>query len=441
MGRQPAHVVEVLDESRYARERPRQRSVGRGERAIEAVRHDRVDPGLHGLRPGDRRAHGLARGDPAGPDRLGRRHRVEPGELRRGGARRAARQQVGGGQGERAPQEFAATLHLAHAVALRIFRNASQLRARIPVCRCHHWPTPETPRETDRDRLSLPLDGRRARDVPRRGAPLRRERDRAERRALARAAPCGPRALEQGGRGRPALHRHPGRVWRRRRRCAPRGRRGRGDGPPRHHQLRPHGAQHPRALRAELRHRGAEARLAAAHGERRAGRRDRHDRARRRLRPAGRQDPRGARRRPLRDQRRQDVHLERPARRPRGRGGEDRSEPRRQGHLDHHGRDEGPAGLSRRPRARQDRPERLGHGRDVLRRLPRAGRWPARARRGPGLRAADARPAIRARAARARRRGRNGVRARSSPSTTRARARRSARRCSTCRTPASSSPT
>ena len=53
----------------------------------------------------------------------------------------------------------------------------------------------------------------------------------------------------------------------------------------------------------------------------------------------------------------------------------------REGHLDHHGRDEGPAGLSGRARARQDRAERLGHGRDVLRRLPRAGRAACSGRR------------------------------------------------------------
>ena len=43
-----------------------------------------------------------------------------------------------------------------------------------------------------------------------------------------------------------------------------------------------------------------------------------------------------------------------------------------EGHLDHHGRDAGPAGLPGRPRARQDRAERLGHRRILLRRLPRA---------------------------------------------------------------------
>ena len=57
---------------------------------------------------------------------------------------------------------------------------------------------------------------------------------------------------------------------------------------------------------------------------------------------------------------------------------------------------EGCAGLPRRPRARQDRPEGAGHLRAVLRRRERAGRPPARRRRGPGLLPADARPAVRA---------------------------------------------
>ena len=123
----------------------------------------------------------------------------------------------------------------------------------------------------------------------------------------------------------------------------------------------------------------AEAQLAAADGVRRTRRRDRDDRARRGFRPAGGPGARRARRRPVRAERLEDVHLQRAARGARRRGREDGSDEGRQGHLDRHGRDEGPAGLPGRARPRQDRSERLGHRRDVLRRLPCAGRLPARA--------------------------------------------------------------
>ena len=57
---------------------------------------------------------------------------------------------------------------------------------------------------------------------------------------------------------------------------------------------------------------------------------------------------------------------------------------------------DGLRGLSRRPRARQDRHEGAGHLRAVLRRRARARRQPARRRGGPGLLPADGRPAVRA---------------------------------------------
>ena len=57
------------------------------------------------------------------------------------------------------------------------------------------------------------------------------------------------------------------------------------------------------------------ARLPAAHGARRAGRRHRDDRAGRRLGPAGHAHPRRAARRPLRHQRQQDLHHQRLPRR------------------------------------------------------------------------------------------------------------------------------
>ncbi len=237
------------------------------------------------------------------------------------------------------------------------------------------------------------------------------------------------------------MHRHPGRVRRGRRRRAARGRGRRGDGAARNLELRPRRAQHPRALRAELRLRAAEAALAAAHGHRRAGGCDRDDRAGRGLRPAGDQGAGRARRRPLRAERLEDVHLERPARGTRRRRREDGPDEGLEGHLDHHARDAGPARLPGRARARQDRPERLGHGGVLPRRLPRACRLPARPRGRAGIRAADARPALRARAARTGRRGRDGVRARAHHRVHASIARRSARRCSRCRTRASRSRT
>ena len=67
-------------------------------------------------------------------------------------------------------------------------------------------------------------------------------------------------------------------------------------GQARHRRLGRIAAQrHRRALHPELRHRRAEAALAAALATRRAVRRHRHDRARRRLRPAGRARPRAKR--------------------------------------------------------------------------------------------------------------------------------------------------
>ncbi|EOD64267.1 acyl-CoA dehydrogenase [Amycolatopsis vancoresmycina DSM 44592] len=129
--------------------------------------------------------------------------------------------------------------------------------------------------------------------------------------------------------------------------------------------------------------------MAAEAGQRRAGRRDRDDRARHRLRPAGHQDARGPRRRPLRPQRREDLHHQWAARRPRRRRVQDRPGRGRAGRLADRGRD-GHPGLPPRPRPRQGRAEGPGHRRAVLRRRPRAGRQPAGRRRGPGLHPADA---------------------------------------------------
>jgi acyl-CoA dehydrogenase len=81
-----------------------------------------------------------------------------------------------------------------------------------------------------------------------------------------------------------------------------------------------------------LRHRGAEAALAAAPGTGElVG--HRHDRAGRRLGPAGGEDHRQAGRQPVRDQRLQDLHHQRPDRQPDHRGGQDRPDRRRARHL------------------------------------------------------------------------------------------------------------
>ena len=84
--------------------------------------------------------------------------------------------------------------------------------------------------------------------------------------------------------------RHAGRVRRPRRRRRARGGGGRGAGTARRHRLRGLGARDRRPLHPQPRHRGAEAALPAAAGERRDGRRDRDDRAGRRLRSAGGDD-------------------------------------------------------------------------------------------------------------------------------------------------------
>ena len=145
-------------------------------------------------------------------------------------------------------------------------------------------------------------------------------------------------------------------------------------GPARHLGFRPGRAQHRRALRAQLRQRGAEAALAAAHGERRARRRHRDDRARRRFRPQGHSHEGGARRRPLCRQRLEDLHHQRlhrddpDAGRAHGcRGPQARP-------VDPDGRDEGPGRLPRRPRAGQDGHDRPGHRGALLRGRARARR-------------------------------------------------------------------
>ncbi len=111
------------------------------------------------------------------------------------------------------------------------------------------------------------------------------------------------------------------------------------------------------------------------------------------LRSQGHSHARGEAGRPLRGRWRQDFHHQRLPRRPAhaGRAHRCRSQ---QGPVDPHGRDEGSAGLSRRPRARQDGSARPGHLGAVLRRREGARRESARRRRRSGHASAHARPAV-----------------------------------------------
>ena len=133
------------------------------------------------------------------------------------------------------------------------------------------------------------------------------------------------------------------------------------------------GAQHDRRpLHQRLRHRGAEAALAAEDGLRRAGRRGRDDRAGHRIGPAEHQDQGDQAGRRVRHRRLEDLHHQRPAGQPGHRRRQDRPGERRQGHLADRRRDRRARGLQPRPGAEEDRPARPGHRRAVLRRRARA---------------------------------------------------------------------
>ena len=163
---------------------------------------------------------------------------------------------------------------------------------------------------------------------------LPRQGVRAARGALGRAAARRPRDLEQGGRAGPAVPVDPRGVRRRGRHVRARGRAGRGAGPRDGAEPRHRGAQHDRRPLPELlRHRGAEAALAAAAGHRRARRRGRDDRARHRLGPAERHDQGDPGRRRVRHRRLEDVHLQRLAGRLGHRRRQDRPRQPRRRHL------------------------------------------------------------------------------------------------------------
>ena len=115
------------------------------------------------------------------------------------------------------------------------------------------------------------------------------------RRQMARGGHRRARDVDASGRGGAAVPRHPRGLWRRGRRLPARSRLHGADRQEGRRRFRRLAAQRDRrALHFALRLGGAEAQMAAAHGERRTRRRHRDDRARRRLRPAGRQDQRAS---------------------------------------------------------------------------------------------------------------------------------------------------
>ena len=176
--------------------------------------------------------------------------------------------------------------------------------------------------------VSIPthhLQGR-ARALPQDRQGLHRPRDRAPLRALGEGRARSSREVwRKAGEAGLLLTDMPEEYGGGRRRLPLQRRHDRGDG-----QARLRGAGLPpalryrRALHPQLRHRGAEAHLAAAHGHGRGDHRHRHDRARHGQRPAGdphhgaAQGQRAGRQRP------EDLHHQRRPRRPRHRRRQDR---------------------------------------------------------------------------------------------------------------------
>src|SRR5690348_11018290 len=157
---------------------------------------------------------------------------------------------------------------------------------------------------------------------------------------------------------------------------------GRGDG-------RAHGGGQ---AAAGVRDAGAEGRLPAADGHRRAARHDGADRAGRRVRPAGDADGSPAGRGRLRHQRVQDVDHQRPAVRADRAAVQDRpgGQARARRHQHHPGRTR--SWLHRLPRPAQAGLQGGGELRAQLLRLPGPGERAAGRARGRGVRADDARP-------------------------------------------------
>ena len=218
--------------------------------------------------------------------------------------------------------------------------------------------------------------------------------------------------VERRGRRRPAGPQPTGRRRRLRRRLSPRGRADapaglEGRGPLRHLAAQ----RHRHALHLALRHGRAEGALAAASAVGRTGRRHRHDRAGRGLRPARDQDHRHQVGRPLCPERLQDLHHQRPAGQLHHRRRQDRPGRRRQGHQPDLPRNGRGRGLRARPQPAQDRHGGQRHLRALLQRRQGAAGERHRRRRGPGLRPADAATAAGTPEHRGSRRGRRRARA------------------------------
>ena len=178
--------------------------------------------------------------------------------------------------------------------------------------------------------------------------------------------------LAQGRCGRSFVHGCQRGLRRRRRRLSARSDPLRGTRAPRLERVRPRGAQHLCALFGQSWHGGTEAPIAAAHGERRIDRCDRHDGAVGRIRLAGAQDPRSSRRGSLRRQRIENLHYQWLSGGSDRLGGQDASRRGSQGDLDSSGGNPGSRGLPGGPNPRQDGPQGAGHLGAVFRERARA---------------------------------------------------------------------
>ena len=170
-----------------------------------------------------------------------------------------------------------------------------------------------TTREKRRGQPSHRLQGG-ARAFPQKRQRLHRSRGRPPLRALGEGGAGEPRGVAQGRRRGPPPHRRARGVRRGRRRLPLQRRDDRGDGQARVRGPRlPPALRHRRALHPQLRQRGAEARLAAAHGQGRGDHGDCHDRARHGQRPAGDPHHGAAPRQRAGRQRAEDLHHQRRA--------------------------------------------------------------------------------------------------------------------------------
>ena len=208
----------------------------------------------------------------------------------------------------------------------------------------------------------FPLDDRRAVDAAGFGGPLLRQGIRPARGGMGEGRDHAAGDVEQGGRGRPAAGQRAGGIWRRRRHFRPRERHPLRTGPGQCPQPRQCRAQrHRRPLYPGLWLGGAETPLAAQDGDRRTGRRHRHDRAGHRLRPPGRAHDRADDRQPVCRQRPENLHHQRPARRSGHRRRQDRPGGEGARRLADRRRNRRGRGLQPRPQPGEARPQGAGH--------------------------------------------------------------------------------